>query len=224
MAERTLQASTRPAAAAAHLRAILGGLLFLVALLAPLAGAHAKEATPAAQDPVLEARMLRIAAELRCLVCQNQTIADSNADLAVDLRRQVREALQRGDSERQIIDYMTARYGDFVLYRPPVRADTALLWFGPLVLLVAGLATLVLILYRRSRLSADRFEPDGDLDDAYGELEAADADTSAGVAAPREPYPTAGTAQPVDPPSAGAPITSFPADAPSAERNKVRLR
>ncbi len=75
--------------------------------------------------------MLRISAELRCLVCQNQTIADSHADLAVDLRRQVREMLQRGESDAQIIDYMTARYGDFVLYRPPLKTTTAALWFGP---------------------------------------------------------------------------------------------
>ena len=120
----------------------------------------AKDATPAAADPVLEARMLAIASELRCLVCQNQTIADSHADLAQDLRRQVREMLARGDSDRQIIDYMTARYGDFVLYRPPLKATTALLWFGPGLLMVAGLAALVLVLRRRSRMSADRFDPD----------------------------------------------------------------
>ncbi|NUZ07135.1 cytochrome c-type biogenesis protein [Piscinibacter koreensis] len=142
----------------------LGWLVLLAAVLLASSPVHAKEAAPAVEDPVLEARVMKIAAELRCLVCQNQTIADSHADLAVDLRRQVREALRRGDSERQIIDYMTARYGDFVLYRPPLRADTALLWFGPTVLLVAGLATLFLILRRRSRLAADRFEPDDDLD------------------------------------------------------------
>ena len=105
---------------------------------------------------------MRIAAELRCLVCQNQTIADSHADLAVDLRRQVREMLTRGDSERQILDYMTARYGDFVLYRPPLKSTTAVLWFAPAVLLVGGVGALLFVLRRRSRLSADRFEPDLD--------------------------------------------------------------
>ena len=125
----------------------------------PLSG-QAKEALLAADDPVLEARMLQIASELRCLVCQNQTIADSHADLAQDLRRQVREMLARGDSNQQIIDYMTARYGDFVLYRPPLKATTALLWFGPGLLLVGGLAGLVLVLRRRNRMSADRFDPD----------------------------------------------------------------
>ena len=80
--------------------------------------------------------------ELRCLVCQNQTIADSNAELAVDLRRQVRAQLRAGRSEREVVRFMTERYGDFVVYRPPLRASTALLWFGPALLLVGGLALL----------------------------------------------------------------------------------
>ncbi len=125
-----------------------------------LVGASAKEAAPAAADPVLEARMLAVASELRCLVCQNQTIADSHADLAVDLRNQVREMLRKGQSEREIIDYMTARYGDFVLYRPPVKATTALLWYGPGLLLVGGLAVLWLVLRRRSRMAPEKFDPD----------------------------------------------------------------
>ena len=135
-------------------------LFVLCACLLLVSIASAKEAVPASDDPVLEARMLRIASELRCLVCQNQTIADSHADLAQDLRRQVREMLARGDSDAQIIDYMTARYGDFVLYRPPLKATTAVLWFGPGLLLVGGLVTLVLVLRRRNRMSADRFDPD----------------------------------------------------------------
>ena len=122
--------------------------------------ALANEAAPAVADPALEARMLSITSELRCLVCQNQTIADSHAELADDLRRQVREMLVRGDTDQQIIDYMTARYGDFVLYRPPVKATTWLLWFGPGLLLVGGLAALALVLRQRSRMSPDRFEPD----------------------------------------------------------------
>ena len=135
--------------------------VMLLVLSASGAG-WAKEAAPASDDPVLEAKVLRIAAELRCLVCQNQTIADSHADLAIDLRRQVREMLVRGDSERQILDYMTARYGDFVLYRPPLKATTAVLWFAPGLLLVGGVAVLFTVLRRRSRLAADRFEPDLD--------------------------------------------------------------
>ena len=133
-------------------------------VLAAGASAVAKEAAPAAADPALEARMVRIASELRCLVCQNQTIADSNASLAVDLRRQAREMLQQGKSDAEVIDYMTARYGDFVLYRPPLRATTVLLWFGPALLLGVGGAVLVMVLRRRSRMAADAFEPDDEPD------------------------------------------------------------
>ena len=145
----------------------------LAALLASLAlAALAKDAAPAAADPALEARMVTIAAELRCLVCQNETIAASPADLAVDLRRQVREMLGQGKTNREIIDYMTARYGDFVLYRPPVKNTTALLWFGPAVLLAGGLTTLWLVLRRRSRMPADQFDPD-EPDDAPASPDAA---------------------------------------------------
>lgn len=136
--------------------------LTLLALAWALAwpAAWAKEAAPASADPVLEARVMRVAAELRCLVCQNETIAASHAELAVDLRNQVREMLRNGQSEREVFDYMTARYGDFVLYRPPLKSATAPLWFGPPILLVAGLAGLWWMLRRRSRLPAEHFEPD----------------------------------------------------------------
>jgi len=105
----------------------------------------AKEATPAADDPVLEKRVTGLAAELRCLVCQNQSLADSNAPLAVDLRNQIREQLKRGASERDVIDFLVARYGDFVLYRPPLKATTLALWVGPFVFLALGL----ILLFRR---------------------------------------------------------------------------
>src|SRR5438132_13790589 len=114
---------------------------FLILLLLPLA-LHAKEAAPTSDNPALEARMMQLAQELRCLVCQNQTIADSHAALAVDLRDQIREMMQKGQSDQQILDYMTARYGDFILYRPPVKQTTALLWFGPVLLLLGGLVAL----------------------------------------------------------------------------------
>ena len=140
----------------------LAKALFCVVLVVGALAAHAKEAVPEAADPALEARMTRIASELRCLVCQNQTIADSHADLAVDLRKQVREQLRAGRSDADIIDYMTARYGDFVLYRPPFKATTMLLWLGPALMLAGGLAVLAVVLHRRSRLSADAFEPDDD--------------------------------------------------------------
>jgi cytochrome c-type biogenesis protein CcmH len=117
-------------------------------------------ALPASPDPVLEARVMKLSAELRCLVCQNQTIADSNAGLAVDLRNQVREMLKRGDTPEQITDYMTARYGDFVLYRPPIKSSTAVLWYGPAALLVLAVVVLLFIVRRRSKLPPERFESD----------------------------------------------------------------
>ena len=121
---------------------------------------RAGEAAPAAADPALEERMMALATELRCLVCQNQTLADSQAPLAVDLRNQIREKMQQGESERDIVGYLVARYGDFVLYRPPFKATTLLLWAGPILLVIAGLATLFFRLARR------RTEPKTDLTDA----------------------------------------------------------
>ena len=129
-------------------------------LLATVQPVRAKEAAPAVENPVLEARVMQIAAELRCLVCQNQTIADSSAGLAVDLRNQVREMLVRGESDKQITDYMTARYGDFVLYRPPLKSTTALLWFGPAAFLLGGVITLFFVLRRRSRMAPELFDAD----------------------------------------------------------------
>ena len=116
--------------------------------------AWAADAAPASADPELEKRVNAISEELRCLVCQNQTLADSHADLAVDLKNQVREKLKQGMGEREIVDYMVSRYGDFVLYRPPVKATTLFLWFGPPLLLVAGLAALFLRLSRRRAMAA----------------------------------------------------------------------
>lgn len=124
-------------------------LLALVLLAVTATWASAKEATPAAQDPALEQRVMALANELRCLVCQNQTIADSNAPLAEDLRNQVREKMRQGSSDSEIIDFMVARYGDFVLYRPPFKATTFLLWFGPLLLLAAGSIVLLRRVLRR---------------------------------------------------------------------------
>ena len=137
------------------------------AMLAGIGGpATAKEAAPATDDPVLEARMMRLSNELRCLVCQNETIAASNAELAIDLKNQVREMMRNGKTDAEILQYMTARYGDFVLYRPPLKSTTMLLWFGPALLLVGGAAVLVITLRRRSRLGAEHFEPDADEGDA----------------------------------------------------------
>jgi cytochrome c-type biogenesis protein CcmH len=129
-------------------------------LAAVLAGAGlcSAEAAPAVDlrpDAALEARVQALAAELRCLVCQNQSLADSHADLAVDLKNQVREQLRAGRSEAQVMAYMTDRYGDFVLYRPPLKAVTLLLWLGPALLLVGGSWAL----WRALGARADREEP-----------------------------------------------------------------
>ena len=122
---------------------------FLFALMLPLA--HAGEAPPVASDVALEERVMAVSAELRCLVCQNQTIADSHAELAIDLRNQVREKLRQGMSEQEIKDYMVARYGDFVLYRPLMKRSTLLLWFGPFLLLVVAFGVLVAKLRQRRK-------------------------------------------------------------------------
>jgi cytochrome c-type biogenesis protein CcmH len=135
---------------------------FALLALCLAAAAHAADAPLTAADPELEAKMLRISAELRCLVCQNQTIADSNAELAVDLRNQVRDMLRQGQSEQQIIDYMTARYGDFVLYRPPMQRSTWLLWLGPFALLVVG----AFVWWRVQRRGRPAPAPSPDLDRA----------------------------------------------------------
>jgi cytochrome c-type biogenesis protein CcmH len=129
-------------------RKFLSSLLFACGLLA--GNVMAGEALPVAADPLLEQRVLSLSEQLRCLVCQNQTIAESHADLAIDLRNQVREQLGQGRSEQQVIDYMVARYGDFVMYKPPFKPSTWLLWYGPLLLLAAGLGLLALQLRRRA--------------------------------------------------------------------------
>jgi cytochrome c-type biogenesis protein CcmH len=162
------------------LHVVLVGCCLLAASLSPFA----KEAGPEAADPALEARMVKITSELRCLVCQNQTIADSNASLAVDLRREARTLIKQGKSDAEVVDYMTARYGDFVLYRPPLRATTLLLWFGPALMLAGGAAVLVIVLRRRSRMAADAFDADDELADEPGAVDAALASSIAGTPGP----------------------------------------
>ena len=120
---------------------------------AALADAATEAATAA--DPVAEKRLQKLSEELRCLVCQNQTIADSNAELAQDLRREVRTMIKDGKSDKEIVDFMVTRYGDFVLYRPPVKGITLLLWGGPVALLLLGLFALQRYLRQRSRRMAD---------------------------------------------------------------------
>ena len=111
----------------------------------------AREAAPLAQDEAVEKRMVTISEELRCLVCQNESLAASRADLAQDLRREIREQIGQGKSDKEILDFMTGRYGDFVRYRPPLKGTTFLLWFGPFLLLVAGVVALVAVLRRRGK-------------------------------------------------------------------------
>lgn len=113
--------------------------------------AFAATAPEADGDPAIEQRLKTLSAELRCLVCQNQSLADSHADLAIDLRNQVREQMKAGKSDEQIRGWLTERYGDFVLYRPPLKTSTVLLWAGPAVLLVAAVAGLFINLRNRRR-------------------------------------------------------------------------
>ena len=111
-------------------------LLILVLFISNFA--FAGEAQLLAEDPVLEARLKAMSQELRCLVCQNNTLSDSNAPLAEDLRKEIRVQMRAGKSDKEVIDYLVARYGDFVRYRPPVNNSTALLWFGPFIILIIG--------------------------------------------------------------------------------------
>jgi cytochrome c-type biogenesis protein CcmH len=119
------------------------------------APSHAAEAQPVADDTALETRVEALSAQLRCLVCQNQSLADSHAALALDLKNQVREQLRAGRGEAQVIDYMTQRYGDFVLYKPPLKASTWLLWAGPALLALIGLAIGVRSVTRPAASTAD---------------------------------------------------------------------
>lgn len=116
----------------------------------------AEEAPPLAANPVLEKRVMRLSEELRCLVCQNQSLSDSNADLANDLRNQVREMMQAGKTDAQIREYMVSSYGDFILYDPPLKATTLILWIGPFALLLISGALLATYLKRRRRIVSDQ--------------------------------------------------------------------
>ena len=129
----------------------LAALALCLALAAPFAAAD--EAKPTEQDPVAAKRAVRLSEQLRCLVCQNQTIAESNAELALDLRRQVHEQIAAGKTDAEIIDFMTSRYGDFVLYKPPLKTTTVLLWAGPGLLLLAGFIVLFRVLRSRRQLA-----------------------------------------------------------------------
>lgn len=126
--------------------------LWLSLMLLLAAPAWAGEAAPNAEDPVIEQRMINLAEDLRCLVCQNESLAGSHAELAEDLRREIRAQMKAGKDDKQVIAYLTERYGDFVLYRPPFKPVTYLLWLGPLLFLGLGVAIWYLTLKRRRAL------------------------------------------------------------------------
>ena len=130
-------------------------IFFLLILFALPFFAIAKEAQPVADDPALEKRMMELSRQLRCPVCQNETLADSQADLAADLRRQIKEMMKEGKSDQEIIAFLTERYGDFPFYKPRVKPTTYLLWFGPFVLLGGGFIALFRYLGQRRGLIED---------------------------------------------------------------------
>jgi len=138
-----------------NIRSLSITLVFAIFLGSTAAIASSTTEAAIAADPVAEKRLQHLSEELRCLVCQNQNIADSNAELAQDLRREIRGMIQAGKTDKEIIDFMVTRYGDFVLYRPPVKGITLLLWGGPIALLLLGLFALQRYLRQRARRMAD---------------------------------------------------------------------
>lgn len=132
------------------------GIVLLLLLAGLLVGAGARAAEARVEDEATERRLHAIASELRCLVCQNESLAGSNAELATDLRREIRKLIHDGRSDREIMDFLVARYGDFVRYRPPLKASTWLLWFGPALLFLAGAFALLRYLRKRQREVAQR--------------------------------------------------------------------
>ncbi len=124
--------------------------LFLLMLLLAACAGWARDAAPLADDPVVEQRLVAISDEMRCLVCQNESLSGSRSELAQDLRRELRTQIRQGRTDAEIRDFMVSRYGDFVLYRPPVKPTTILLWAGPFVLMIAGVIVLLVYLRRRN--------------------------------------------------------------------------
>ena len=125
-------------------------LMALLLLALTFGSALGKEAAPLAEDEAVEARLVGISEEMRCLVCQNESLAGSHADLAEDLRREIRGLIKQGKTDQEVMEFMVSRYGDFVRYRPPLKPVTWLLWFGPFLLLVVGIVALVSYLRRRA--------------------------------------------------------------------------
>lgn len=142
-------------------RVLSAAAVLLVALFLLSGTGHAGGVQPdeILSDPALEARAREIGRELRCLVCQNQSIDESNAELARDMRVLVRARLQEGDTDREVLDYVVSRYGDFVRLRPPFQTSTYLLWFGPALILMAGTIALVVFVRNRARTREDAARP-----------------------------------------------------------------
>ena len=126
-------------------------LLILMLMLLAAGAPWAREAAPLADDPVVEQRLIAISEEMRCLVCQNESLSGSRSELAQDLRRELRNQIRQGRTDAEIRDFMVARYGDFVLYRPPVKPTTILLWAGPFVLMIVAVIVLLVYVRRRNR-------------------------------------------------------------------------
>lgn len=126
-------------------------LLFLMQTV----NASAQDARPMENNAAVEVQVQRLSEELRCLVCQNQTLADSHAELAQDLKQEIRTMATKGMSDQAIVDYLVARYGDFVRYRPPLKSTTLLLWLGPFAFMLAGGISLFITLRRREKLATD---------------------------------------------------------------------
>ena len=133
------------------LRQTLQSLLLVLCVICSGNMVLAKDAVPLADDPVIEQRLIVISEEMRCLVCQNESLAGSRSDLANDLRREIRNLIKEGKTDDQIRSFMVERYGDFVLYRPPVKPITWFLWIGPFVILLAGIIGLMVYLRRRNQ-------------------------------------------------------------------------
>lgn len=131
-------------------------IAFLSLILLCFVGVTAAKDAPPNEDPQIEQRMKHLTEQLRCLVCQNETLADSRADLAEDLRKQIREQIKAGKSDQEIIAFLTDRYGDFVLYKPPVKMTTYLLWFGPFLFLGGGTVILYRYLSRRRQMIEEK--------------------------------------------------------------------
>lgn len=142
-----------------QLKNVLAAAAVAMAGVLAMSSATAKEAAPTGFDPIAHKRVVEISEQLRCLVCQNQSIVDSNAELAVDLRNQVIEQVKEGRTNQEIIDYMVERYGDFVLYKPPFKTSTLILWLGPVALFVIALGAFYVNLRRRKRLVSEAAKP-----------------------------------------------------------------